>query len=182
MLGKTLLGKIFKNWGRKKDGTTAIEFSLLFIPYLMLSLGIIELSIMYSAGSLVEGATGSAARLVRTGQVQQAAGDPQQMFQDAFCDFATVLVNCNDIEIEVQELASFGDAAAAAPQYDEDGNFVSSGFDAGGSNDRIMIRVAYRYEMMTPFIGPLLAGPDNAVLFLSTIVLQTEPYEFEGNV
>ncbi|MCB1532949.1 MAG: pilus assembly protein [Alphaproteobacteria bacterium] len=185
MLGKAMvgkLGKIFKGLWSREDGTTAIEFSLLFIPYLTLSLGIIELALMYSAGSLLEGATGSAARLIRTGQVQQAGGDQQQMFRDAVCGFATVLIDCDDVQIEVQQLASFSDVDSMNAQYDEDGNFVPQGFDPGGSNDRVLIRVAYRYTMMTPFIGPLLAGPDNSIQFLSTIVLQTEPYEFAGNV
>ena len=182
MLGKFMLGKLFKKWGKKEDGTTAIEFSLLFIPYLILSLGIIELALMYSAGSLVEGATNNAARMIRTGQIQQASGDQQQMFRDSFCEFATVLVDCNDVEIEVQQMASFGDFDSLAPQFDGDGNFVPTGFDPGGSNDRVLIRVFYRYDMMTPFIGPLLAGADNSIDFISTIVLQTEPYEFEGAV
>lgn len=177
-----MLCKILKKWKSQKDGATAIEFSLLFVPYLILSLSIIELALMYSAASLVEGATNSASRLIRTGQIQQASGDPEQMFRNSFCEFATVLVDCRDVEIEVQQIPSFSDVAAMAPQFDEDGNFQPAGFDAGGSNDRVLIRVSYRYDMMTPFIGPLLAGPDNAMLFLSTIVLQTEPYEFTGNV
>ena len=41
--------------------------------------------------------------------------------------------------------------------------------------------LVYTYTMMTPFIGQLLAGPNNSRLFMSTIVLQTEPYEFEGS-
>ncbi len=177
-----MLGNLFKNWRRKKDGTTAIEFSLMFIPYLILSLGIIELSVMYSAASLLEGATGSAARLIRTGQIQKSGADPEVMFRDALCSYATVLINCGDAVVEVQQLASFADFAAAGPQYDADGNVVSAGVDPGGSNDRVLIRVSYRYNMMTPFVGPLLSGPGGSTLFISTIVLQTEPYEFEGNV
>ena len=69
-----------------------------------------------------------------------------------------------------------------APNYDEDGNLVSAGFDPGESSDRVLIRAAHNYSMMTPFVGPLLAGPDNQIQFLSTIVLQAEPYDFEGEV
>ncbi|MEZ5919362.1 MAG: TadE/TadG family type IV pilus assembly protein [Alphaproteobacteria bacterium] len=176
-------GKFIKKWLGKEDGTTSIEFSMLFIPYLMLSLGIIELSIMYASASLLEGATGSAARLIRTGQIQQETTiAPEDMFRNALCDYTTALISCGDIVVEVVPLNSFNDYAAAPAVFDEDGNMVPQGFDAGGSNDRILVRVAYRYTMMTPFIGHLLAGPDNSRLFMSTIVLQTEPYEFSGNV
>lgn len=176
-----MLDKYLKKWGKSSDGTTAIEFSLMAIPYLFLSLGIIELSVMYASASLLEGATGSAARMIRTGQIQQTTGeDPEDLFRDAMCDYATVLINCNDMDIEVQKMASFTDFDSMAPEIDADGNIVSQGFDAGGSGDRVLIRVAYRYEMMTPFVGALLAGPDNSRLFMSTVVLQTEPYDFDG--
>lgn len=153
----------------------------MIIPYVMLTVGIIELSIMYASASLLEGATNSAARLIRTGQIQQAEGaDPEEMFRDALCDYTTALVNCNDVQLEVVTMDSFADFDTFAPTYDENGDLVSQGFAAGGSNDRVLVRVAYRYEMMTPFVGQLIAGPENERLFVSTIVLQTEPYEFEG--
>ncbi len=167
-----------KKWLKREEGTTAIEFSMLLMPYLMISLGIIELSLMFTSASLVEGATNSAARLIRTGQIQQSTGDPETLFRDALCDYATVLVSCEDMVIEVQTLDSYADYTNAA--FDGDGNLVSQGFDAGASNDRVIVRVAYRYSMMTPLVGNLLNGPDGSTLFMSTIVLQTEPYEFQG--
>lgn len=176
-----MLGKFLKRWVKKEDGTTAIEFSLMAIPYVFLTLGIMELSIMYAAASLLEGATGSASRLIRTGQLQESGANPEDTFRTAMCNYATVLIDCNDIVIESIPLESFTDAESMQPQYDEDGNMISQGFDAGGSNDRVLIRVAYRYTMMTPFIGPLLAGPSNSRLFMSTIVFQSEPYEFEDS-
>lgn len=170
-----------KIW-KRKEGTTAIEFSLLFMPYLMLSLGIIELSLMYASASLLEGATDSAARMVRTGQLQQSGtSDPEGDFRAAMCNYATILVNCNDVVIEVMTMDSYGDFDSYAPVYDSEGNMTSQGFDAGGSNDRVLIRVGYRYEMVTPLVGPLLNGPDGGTTFISTIVLQTEPYEFQGS-
>lgn len=173
--------KWVKGWTRQESGTTAIEFAFLAMPYMLLTVGIIELSIMYTAASLLEGATGSAARLIRTGQIQNAEGvDPEDMFREAICEYATVLINCDNVVIEVQPMESFADYEEIQPQYDEDGNLISGGFEAGGSNDKMLIRVAYRYHMMTPLIGPLLTGPTSSRLFVSTIVLQTEPYEFEG--
>jgi len=174
--------RFFKRWLGNTRGTTAIEFSFMAIPYLMLTIGIIELSIMYASASLLEGATSSAARLIRTGQLQQGGGDPETVFRQSLCDYATVLIKCNDIQLEVIPLQSFFDAGATAPQFDQNGDLVSAGFNAGGSDDMILIRVAYRYQMMTPFVGQLLAGPTNERLFMSTLVLQTEPYEFQGNV
>ena len=172
---------LFRQWLAQREGSTAIEFSLLSIPYVFLSIGIIELAIMYAAASMLEGATGSAARLIRTGQIQQSANaDPEEMFRDALCEYAQALVNCNNVETEVVTLNSFSDVAATPLNFNQDGEFVSSGFDAGGVNDRVLIRTVYTYNMMTPFVGPLLTGGQNSRTFISSIVLQTEPYEFTG--
>lgn len=172
---------MLKRWSGQNEGSTAIEFALLFIPYLFLTLGIIEMSIMYATASMLEGATGTAARMIRTGQIQQAeSGDPEELFRDAVCDYAAVLLQCDQVIIEARRMDSFSDYDDMGANYDEDGNLVSQGFDPGGAEDKVLIRVGYRYNMMTPFIGPLLAGADNSRFFMSTIVLQTEPYEFGG--
>jgi Flp pilus assembly protein TadG len=181
MLGKSVSasGKFLRRWLKAKDGSTAIEFSMLFMPYLMMSLAILEMSMMYASASLLEGATTQAARLIRTGQIQQSGTpDPEGMFRTELCELAAILMACDDIQIEVMPMASYDDFEDMGPQFDEDGNLISSGFSAGGSDDRVLVRVAYRYQMMTPFIGQLLAGPSAERLFMSTIVLQSEPYDF----
>ena len=175
-----MLGKIFKSWKRREDGVTAIEFSMLLAPFMMLTLGIIEIAMMYTSASMLEGSTNSAARLIRTGQLQQSAGAPEALFRTALCDYATIFINCNDVVIEVQPLASFNDFSSMGAQYDADGNLVSRGVDAGGANDRILIRTAYRYNMLTPIVGDLITGGTGSLMFMSTIVLQTEPYDFDG--
>ena len=163
-------------WRREEHGTTAVEFSLLSIPFFMLSLAIIELALMYASASLLEGATASAARQIRTGQVQ-AAGDPSIAFRQTLCGYTTVLISCDDVTIDVRTMDSYDDFTTA--EFDENGDLVVTGFDAGGSNDRVLVRTATNYSFMTPFIGQLLSGSDGTILFMSTIVLQTEPYEFE---
>ena len=170
----------FRKWVKRKDGSTAIEFSMLLMPYLMLMFGILELALMFTSASILEGATDSAARLIRTGQIQQSNADPETVFRDALCEFAVILIDCNDMVIEVTTMNSYADYTA--PTYDVDGNLVSAGFSAGTSNDKVLIRVAYRYSMITPVVGNLLNGSDGSTLFMSTVVLQTEPYEFLGGV
>lgn len=171
--------KRVSQWFKNTDGTVAIEFALVSIPFFMMMVAIIELSIVFASASLLEGATGSAARLVRTGEIYQSGNDPKDAFKTALCNFATNLINCNDIEVEAIPMQSFGDYKSMQPQYDEDGAFEPQGFDAGGSNDRILIRAAYNYNFMTPFVGYVLSGGDNKLAFMSTVVLQTEPYEVE---
>lgn len=171
---------MFRVWARREDGATAVEFSMMALPYFMLTIGIIEISMMFASANLLEGAAGSASRLIRTGELQQSGGDTAATFRDAVCEYAVALITCDDIVIEAQLMDSFSDYDSLAASYDVDGNLVSGGFDIGGSSDRVLVRVGYNYDMMTPFIGPLIAGADGTVSFLSTVVLQTEPYDFGG--
>ncbi|MGB1077420.1 MAG: TadE/TadG family type IV pilus assembly protein [Bdellovibrionales bacterium] len=170
----------FKKWTKKEDGSTAIEFALIAIPFVFMLIGIIELSLYFATTSLIHGAAETAARLIRTGQVQQSLGDPQQMFEDALCEHAATFVNCNDIQYEVITLANFGDFENYPPQYDDDGNLITSGFSAGGVNDVVLIRAVHRYNFATPLLAPVLGeNGGNSRLILSTIILQTEPYDFD---
>lgn len=170
-----------RNWWRGQEGVTAVEFSLLALPLVVMVIGTIEVALMFTTQSLLEASTSTAARLIRTGQIQQAGGDPEELFRDAVCDFASLLIPCGDIQFQVDNLEQFGDAdEMPEAEFDEDGNLQNQGFDPGGVNAVVMIRVAYQYSIMTPLMQPVLTNRgDGSRLMLSTIVLQTEPYEFD---
>lgn len=171
---------IIKQWCRKRDGVTAVEFSLLALPLIVMVIGIIEISLMFTTQSLLDASTATAARLIRTGQVQQDGGN-EEMFREALCDFAEILIPCDDIQLQVQVLEDFGSAEETPPpEFDEEGNLEGQGFAAGDINSVILIRAVYQYSIMTPLMQPVLTNrADGTRLMISTIVLQNEPYEFE---
>ncbi|MES2729101.1 MAG: TadE/TadG family type IV pilus assembly protein [Pseudomonadota bacterium] len=165
---------------RSDRGATAVEFALVAVPLMFLLIGIIEMSLMFAGMSILHGATNEGARLVRTGQVQTTTGDPEDLFQSAVCAHADTLLRCDQLQYEVVQIPSFSSVGSFEPQVDADGDFVPRSFDAGGVNDTVLIRTYYRYPLLTPFIGQLLAdGPNNTRIMMSTIVLQTEPYALE---
>jgi Flp pilus assembly protein TadG len=184
-LGKKLMkrfGDIFRRWRNNNEGVTAVEFSLLAVPFIFFTIGIIELSMMYVAASMLNGAVNDAARMIRTGQVQQAQGQSSlNLFQQALCTTAGILLDCNAFQYQVEKIDSFSDADMSAPAFDKNGNLLTQPFDPGGSDDIILIRVVYLYPLMTPFIGALMADyPNNKKLLMSTIVIENEPYQFNG--
>lgn len=173
--------KTMHNLRRQQDGVVAVEFALLAIPLFLLILGIIETALFFAAGAVLEGASAEAARLIRTGQVQ-AAENPEDVFFDELCDRAGAMLDCNDIQYEVirVEPNTFAGAEGYTPAFDENGDLVPAGFDAGDSNDVILIRSVYRYEFMTPYLGALMTGDSetNWIRHMSTVVLKAEPYSF----
>lgn len=168
-----------KSYLRKEDGTTAVEFSLIAAPFVFILIGLVEMALMFSSQSLLEGATSTAARLIRTGQIQQSTGDPQQEFENILCDFAEPLIPCNEIQYQVFNMDNFDEAENFPPAtFDGDGNLQDQNFDPGGVSDIVLIRVAYRYSITTPMFQPVLTNNgDNTRLMMSTIVLQSEPYD-----
>ena len=175
--------KFFGKWGKNREGATAIEFAFLAMPYLLLSLGIIELSLMFASESMLEGATTRAARVVKTGQLQQSgSANLENDFRAKLCEYAPVMIRCDDIVIEARVMESFADYASMQPQFDQDGQMESDGFALGGSSENIMIRVAYNYTAFTPLVGQMLWGADSSRMFMSTIVLKSEPYDFSEEI
>lgn len=173
---------LLNKWWSKKDGATAVEFSLLALPFVVMVIGTIEIALMFTTQSLLDASTATAARMIRTGQIQQTdAGDQEQLFRDTVCDFSALLIPCADIQLQVTDLASFGDAdGLPPPTFDEDGNLQGQGFSAGGVSDVVLIRVVYQYSIITPLMQFVLTNRDDGTrLMMSTMVLQTEPYEFE---
>lgn len=168
-----------------EDGATAIEFAFFTIPFLFLIIGLIELGLMFTAGTLLQGATDNAARTIRTGKAQ-TSGDPQGMFESELCDTVSIFLDCGELVYEVIKIDD-GDGFSGAstnvtlvqPAIDEDGNLEAEGFNPGKENSLILVRVAYRYPLMTPFIAPFLAdNTDGKRLLMSTAIIQNEPYKF----
>lgn len=167
----------FRRWKICREGVTAIEFSLLAVPFVFFVIGTIELSIMMAANALLDASVADAARLIRTGQVQQTDSDPKEMFKEALCDGASVLLDCETIQYSVETIASFGDANPA-PDVNDDGEMEAPPFDPGGSGDIVLIKTTYLYPLVTPWIGGFFSDyPGNKRLMSSSVVLQTEPYE-----
>ena len=176
------MGRVFWRYFRRKDGATAVEFSLVAAPFVFMLIGLVEMTLMFASQSLLQGSTMTAARMIRTGELQQMqAGNPEEEFRQTLCAFAGPLIPCNEIEFQVISVQSFEEADNLPPaQFDADGNLQNTVFDPGDVNDVVLIRVAYRYPITTPLFQPVLTnnGDGNRIM-MSTVVLQTEPYEFE---
>lgn len=180
---KRLQQYIKREWANADEGVVAIEFALVVIPFIFLLVGMVEVGMFYASGALLEGASVDAARMIRTGQVQSAS-DPETAFKTELCDQAKALIACDKIQYEVIDVpsGSFIDASDYQPVIDSQGNLVPQGFNAGDSNDVVMVRTYYKYKFLTPFIGELLSGHAGQDWLgqMSTVVIKSEPYNFEA--
>lgn len=172
------MGNLWGRWAREEQATTAVEFSMIGIPFILMIVGIVEMSLMFAVQSVIQQATFDAARLIRTGQLQQGElGDPEQAFREAVCNFAELIIPCNQIQYNVEILNDFADAEDNPAEFDEEGNLQDTEFDPGVENDVVLVRVAYNFPIRTPMMKPLLANVDGSKRSIfSTMIFQTEPY------
>ncbi len=166
-------------WRRDERGSTAVEFALVSLPFFTMLIGMVETSLFFASGNVLEGAAHEAARVLQTGQAQQSA-DPVGAFEDRLCEKVGIMIPCEDIVYEVVTLPAFTDAADYAPQFDAEGNLDSQGFSPGSVEDTILVRVSYRYNFLTPMLGEMMSGGDgSSMLHMATVIVRNEPYEFE---
>lgn len=168
-------------WRRQEEGVVAVEFALLALPFFMIIMGMIEISLFFAAGAVLEGGSAAAARMIRTGAVQ-ASEDPEATFSEELCDQTSMIIDCDDLEYEVirVEPNTFSGAEEYEPTFDAEGNLVAEPFATGNSNDVVLVRAIYRYEFITPYIGAMMTGDPNQTWLrhMSTVIIKAEPYNF----
>lgn len=159
---------------RDQRGSAVIEFALVAPPFLLLLAGILEISVMFFASSVIEGATKEAARQIRTGQIQESA-DPLTTFQTELCAALYNVIDCGEVLFHVQTFSSF-QSVSMPLEVDEDGEIVNTSFVPGGSGAVTVVRAMYRWEFVTPLISEVIPAGLGGHLIVSTVAFQNEPY------
>ena len=99
-------------------GFTAVEFAIVALPFLLLLIGLMSVSLYFFTNFTMESAVQSAARAIRTGQMQQGQGayaglstnaDRKAAFKAAMCSKAPTFLDCaNRAVVLVQSSTTFG--------------------------------------------------------------------------
>lgn len=174
-------------------GATAIEFALVAPLLMMLFFGVIELSMMFAADRILDGATQSAARLGLTGHAEPGV-DREAMIRAEIARNVGPFLDPSRLQFEVRTFDGFAGLALPEPFDDRNGN---GRYDPGerftdingnGRFDRVVGRVGiggadavdyyearYPWTFLTPLVGRLVSS-DGVVVLEATAVVQNEPY------
>ena len=172
----TILRRYFSgNLGRlarARRGAVAVEYALLSIPFLTILFAIIETGYIFFAAILIEGATAEAARQIRTGAVQES-GAPLTQFRGILCNNLFGIVPCGDLVIDVRNFTRFTDANPPPIA----GNAAGATFAPGAAGDVVVVRVAYEWYFITPFIDEALSKADGGTRsIVSSAAFRNEPF------
>lgn len=169
-----------------RRGAAAIEFAIVAPVFLALMFSTFEVGWFYFANSVTDAATTTAARLVRTGQVQRWTGSNTEVFQkfyDVICNVVDSFGACNThMTVEVQTYSSFDDLTADASDptcADDDPVEVTAiPFKPGKESEIVRVRVCLLYNTVNPTIGLNLAESGTSTRRItSTMLFRNEPYE-----
>ncbi len=162
-------------WGRlyrSRDGSAAIEFAILAIPYFLIVFATLETFVAFYAEQLVNLAVNNMARELRTGRITYNLGRPTDMtkaqFRQAFCNEISILMKCSETEIDtpsklyidVRSFATFGDIPTEIPRLSNaqfsDIDQSSFDFAPGGAKSINMVRALYRWQVTTDLVRPYI--------------------------
>src|SRR5882757_11225563 len=97
--------KLLCRFRRDQRGSAAVEFAMIATPFFALLFAIIETSIVFFAGQVLENGLQDSARLLYTHQAQDS-GMTGQQFKDDLCARVAVLMSCSIIGIDVKFYAA----------------------------------------------------------------------------
>jgi Flp pilus assembly protein TadG len=163
---------------RNSDGAVAVEFALLAIPFLALILAIFQTSMVYITGQVLQTAVTDASRLIMTGQAQSQSFDASK-FKAAVCSRVTAMFNCSQLlQVDVKVYSSFTGASVTTPPVSGGSLDTSSfGFNAGSSNDIVVVRGVIAYPVIIPFVAKSYINlSNNRVLIMASAAFKNEPF------
>lgn len=174
-LKRYTLPKRIKNFKDEESGVTVVEFAILAGPFFMLFMAIIETSLLFFAGQLLESSIDTVGRKVRVGII--GADVTQEEFKNEICSEAKVLFNCSDIKVDMQVVATYADLGDTPEPIDgvvEDSEYQ---FDAPGPEQIIMVTATYEWPVFTNYMEKSLSDLTNGnALLMGVSVFKSEPY------
>lgn len=184
---------LLRHFRNARDGATAIEFALLALPFFMTIFAILETFLALIAEQVIANATETMSRRLSTGQITQTITEAE--FRKQFCAEASIIITCSAAEISLPErlyidlrsFPKFADMPTTMPlkthSTGRDLDTSQFGFKPGGPGTINMLRVYYRWPVITDFIRPFLtnvrAEGDNIpsdFLIIATDAFVTEEY------
>jgi Flp pilus assembly protein TadG len=174
---RRLLARPLRRFSRNENGTTAIEFGAVALPFIAFMFAIIESGMVFFSGQVLETAVADSARLILTGQAQSGTLD-QTTFKKAICDKILALIDCNNnVYIDVRKFNSFG-GISFDPLIDKDGKLINNFvYQPGNASEIVVVRLVYEFPVFVQLWNPkLVSMAGNKRLIVATAAFRNEPF------
>ncbi|KKB77029.1 hypothetical protein VW29_18880 [Devosia limi DSM 17137] len=177
-------------FARDERGVTMIEFGLLAVPFFAILGAILETSVVFLAGQVLDSSVNNASRLIRTGQ---AGNFTIERFQKTICDnLYGMFRDCDQLRINVNNVTDFTSTIITSPIVTpcaaECSWAIPAQYDPGQGGSIIMVRVYYKWPVILNWPDALLPGgftladqPDGSRLLGAVRIFRNEPFTGSGS-
>jgi len=190
---------------RGQRGAAAVEFALVAPVFLIMMFSLFEIGWFFFSTSVVDASASTAARLVRTGQVQRwtvnpynnnspitSEADRAKALFDSVCRALGPLGDCDErMTVEVESFDTFTELNAATisnPPTCADATAEELAeiiFSPGDELQIIRLRICFIYNTVNPLVGfdsigagvDLSEGDTGRRRVITSMVFRNEPYE-----
>jgi Flp pilus assembly protein TadG len=156
-------------------GAAALEFALVAPLALALIVATVQLALVFLGQQGLESAAERAARMIQSGQAQQAGWSAAQ-FRKSACGGLPPFLACGRLSVAVTSgpvtgVSGFAEAGAPA----------AGSFAPGGPDDVVVMRLSYLWPTSTAPLGFDLSNqPGGGRMLLATQVFRNEAYAAVG--
>lgn len=173
-----------KRFRRNDDGSTAVEFAFVSVPFFALLFAIIETALVFWTNQVLETAVADASRTLYTGQFQRANGalegdDLRDAFRDTVCARVVALFDCaGGLRVDVRAFADFG-AVSLPSVLNDEGAVDPTAFVVQSSAERqvVILRAAIEYPVFVNLLGGMKGDLANGRrLIMATAAFRNEPF------
>ncbi len=184
---------ILSRFARDRSGATAIEFTVLALPFAALVFAILESCISFAGQQVMTNAADDIARQLRTGQIRIASGldEPalavkKEELWRMICDRLEIMVakDCPGLKIDVRKIGTFAEAAALKIEYLGNSNDTRTlapsnfTFTPGPSQSKNVLRVFYEWPVITDYMRAKMSNlAGGKTLHFATVTWQNEPFD-----
>lgn len=181
LIGRALLPRRRPGFARDESGVTAVEFGLLALPFFSIIGAILETSLVFLSGQVLESAVQDTSRMIRTGQIQ-AAGMNAAGFKSLVCGrLYGLFSDCSELHVEVRLLDNFNDATISPPITCNAAKVCNwnrpENFTPGQGSAIVVVQVYYRWPTILPFGGIGLNNlADGRRIMGAATVFRNEPF------
>lgn len=184
-IGKRLfssrLVRLVRRFARQEGGATAIEFGMVAMPFLALLFAILETALVFFAGQTLESAVQDSARLILTGQAQNA-GYSAADFKLQVCNRTASLFDCtNNMYVDVKSYSTFGAISSNPPVTNNQFDPTQTGYSLGGPGCIQVVSLYYKWPIYVSLLSDNLSNlSGNYRLLSASAVFKNEPYATTG--
>jgi len=166
------LRRVLRRFKIERKGSTAIEFAFIIVPFLMLTLGTLEIALIHLSRSSMADAMEKSSRQIMTGS---AACMSAQEFIDEVCTRLSFSNGtCSDnTKVVMEELTSYTQNPSAT---DQDFDSIQNKFDNGRDESIMLLRAFHRWNVMFPLLDDALGGGEGELVLVNTLAFRNEPF------